>query len=179
MFWLWAGVSEASPLTLEAILEPLKTESSGILHFEESRTPKGLKTPLRTTGELQFIPPDRLIRRSLSPESAEYLIEGGMVSITDPSREESIRFDLAELPELEHFATALRALLIGDSALLRSHFAITLSGDISRWHLDLRPLDAEPTETESLRIEGQNGRLSEILLIDRIGTSSQIKLSRP
>ena len=180
ILWMWTYGLEAAPPTLRAILEPLMTSAPSVRHFEEDRIPEGLKKPLRTTGELEFIPPDRLIRRIDFPEVAEYQIEGGVVSITDSSKGESVRFELAEFPELESFAIAFRALLNGNHTLLETHFSITITGDPSRWQLELKPLPkAEPAGPERLLILGQKGILSEIFLTESHGTSSHLKLSQP
>lgn len=107
--------------------------------FVELRGSALLKAPLRISGLYVRPDADTLVREVRAPYAETTSIRAGEVAIRrgDSTR----RFPLARAPELAGLQAGFGALLAGDGARLREHFAVSSQGSRAQWTLRLVPVD--------------------------------------
>ncbi len=163
MAWDLAVLSQALAGNAEHAVAFIETRHSGLLD-----------KPIIITGELEYQPPDTLVRRILTPRPETFIIDDQHVTITRP-RQKDRYLPLATAGALRGLATALRGILSGDLASLENTFAINLSGRADDWQLQLYPSEAElREEIIRLRIQGQQGRLSSFTLFEPDGDRAEV-----
>ena len=119
---------------------------------------KVLKTPLETTGTLEYDAPDRLVKRTLEPKPETMTVAGERLVIESPARSRSRTLRLGDYPVLGAFVESLRATLNGDLAALERFYRVTLEGGPQRWQLTLTPRDPKMSALiESILIAGGRG----------------------
>ena len=128
----------------------------GEARFTEQRFVKGLDGPLDATGVLNFVPPDKLERRTLTPRAESMRVEGNVIVLSRGGRTRSVTLD--SMPELLGMVEALRGTLSGNAPQLQRYFRTQISGEARDWTLQLDPLDkALAEQLVSLRISGTQG----------------------
>ena len=103
--------------------------------FVEWRQSALLDAPLRVAGELEYRGPGALSRRVDSPWREHTTIEGERVTVVREGERER-RFSLRRAPELRGMLASFGALLAGDVATLRRHFAVAVTGEPERWPIE-------------------------------------------
>jgi len=88
---------------------------------------------------------DGTIHQSWDGEDGVYelTVRGHEAKLTTPERERQFR--LANRPRLQALVTALRAVASADTATLRDHFEVAVTGNASNWQLEL-VLDRQGTQ---------------------------------
>ncbi len=130
--------------------------------FVEKRYLSVLDKPLESSGELSFVPPNHLEKRTLKPKR-ESLIVDGDVLIVDQSNRRRLTLNLQERPEIAAFVESVRGTLAGDQSALEKFYAIKLSGSAESWRLSLVPLPEGMARIVSrIRLGGSQGDLTTI-----------------
>jgi hypothetical protein len=129
--------------------------------FVERKYLKVLKTPLETTGTLEYDAPDRLVKRTLEPKPETMTVAGERLVIESQARSRTLR--LGDYPVLGAFVESLRATLNGDLAALERFYRVMLEGGPQRWQLTLTPRDPKMSALiESILIAGGRGRVGRV-----------------
>jgi hypothetical protein len=153
--------AQAAADELDMVMRSLAARRHGEARFVELQYLSILKKPLESSGELVYDAPDRLQMRTLEPR-AEDLVLTGMVLTAQRGRTRRV-LDLQSYPEVLPFVAGIRATLAGDRAALERMFRLQFSGDLSRWALDLVPLDARlATTLAEVRIVGAEDDLLQV-----------------
>jgi hypothetical protein len=124
---------------LTALMEDLARHKGGAAHFVEKKNIALLDKPLTSSGELRFIPPARLEKRTLLPKPESLVLDGDTLMIERGKQKFTLR--LSEQPEALAFVDSLRGTLTGDRAALEKSYKLSLSGNEEHWTLDLLPND--------------------------------------
>jgi hypothetical protein len=106
--------------------------------FAEEKKVAILTRPLRSTGELIFLPDRGLYRKLMTPFAQELLITPTAIHQRDP-RGRMEKLALATLPAAQAFVNAFLAVFSGSFEALHSHFQVYFSSESSRWQLGLMP----------------------------------------
>jgi len=127
-----------------------------------------LRRPLESRGELLFVPPDRLEKRTLAPRPESLRVEAGQLTLERGKRHMSVA--LASYPQLAPLVEGIRATLAGDRATLERLFVVgyTPGNGTSRseWSLALQPRDAQLARlVRELRIGGHG---SDVLRVETL-----------
>jgi hypothetical protein len=144
LFWLgpaWAAFD------LDQLMADLASQSGGRARFVEIRHVALLDKPLQSSGEMLFVPPDRLEKRTLKPRVETLVLDRDTLSMERGNRR--VRVDLASRPEALAFVDSIRSTLTGDRRALEQHYALSLEGDARQWTLSLLP--KEPSIAGFLR----------------------------
>lgn len=176
---LLALTLDCEALELAQLLPLVKQESTATLRYQEARTPAALKTPLRRTGRLAFVPPATLHQWVETPAPLHMTIEGDWLTVEDPLHGESTRIPLGEVPALEQLTHGLLGLLTGNARSIESHFRVGIQGTPENWHLTLTPRAAKPSDPSRLLINGQGAKLTDLHLMDEDGTLTVLQLATP
>ena len=125
-------------LTLETLTTRMATSSGVVASFREVKELALLDAPIESRGMLYFVPPDRLLRHTTSPDDARLVVEEGRVRYRDAAGSEEI--DLAENPVARQFVDNL--------TVRRFIEQITLAGDGPALHtLVTNEADGDRTTT--------------------------------
>ncbi len=148
-----AGVSWAAGFDLAALSAQLARNKSGQARFTEERFVSGFDGPLRASGVLSFVAPDRFTRQTLEPLAETMTVEGNTITLKRGGRSRQMAMDA--VPELAALIAAIRGTFTGDAATLERHFQVRLEGNLARWMLTLVPRDARlATHVRELQIAG-------------------------
>ena len=113
----------------------------GRARFVETKYIALLDKPQVTRGELAFIPPDRLEKRTLEPRPETFVIDKDRIELERRGKRYSMR--LADRPEAIAFADSIRGALSGNQRMLEASYTLALSGTRGEWDLRLVPTDAQ------------------------------------
>lgn len=144
---------------LEDVVSGIAQQGAGQARFTEIKYLAALDQPLRVQGEVRFTPPDEMQRLVTDPYRENMTVAGGMLSLQRGDGEPR-ELALEDHPAIAGFVTAFLATLAGDQALLEQHYKLALSGDASRWTLDLTPKDKKLAKRVTrIRVAGSGDRL--------------------
>jgi hypothetical protein len=138
-------------------------------HFAEAKHIGLLRHPLRSTGQLVFIPRQGLYRQLNSPFQQEMLITDRAIYQRYASGATET-MALAKLPAAKAFVEAFLAVFSGSWDTLHTHFHVYFSAHESGWQLGLKPahpvmakvisclvLDGEQERLLALHVQESNG----------------------
>ena len=127
--------------------------------FVELRESPLLKTPLRLSGEYRRPADGVLVREVRAPYAETTTIASGEATIERAGKSPRT-FSLTRAPELASLQASFGALLSGDGAALRQHYAITSDGSRQQWTMTMVPKDAQlATKLRDITLYGQGAEL--------------------
>jgi hypothetical protein len=124
---------------IDDLMRDLARHRGGHARFVEKKSIALLDKPVVSSGELVFVPPARLEKRTLKPRPELMLLDGDMLSLE--RGKQKFRLRLSEQPEAMAFVDSLRGTLTGDRVALERNYKLRLGGNEERWTLDLLPND--------------------------------------
>jgi len=122
---------------VDQLMGELAQHKGGRAKFVEKRTLAVLDRPLIATGEMIYTAPDRLEKRTLTPQPETMLLDKDRLSLERGKRKLSI--NLSSQPEAQAFVDSIRNTLSGNRAALEKSYALQLSGNNDDWVLTLSP----------------------------------------
>lgn len=141
---LFSGLVLASLATVahaafdvDQLMGELARHKGGRAKFVEKRTLAVLDRPIIATGEMTYTAPDRLEKRTLTPQPETMLLDKDRLSLERGKRKLSIK--LSSQPEARAFVDSIRSMLSGNRAALEQSYALQLSGNGDDWVLTLSP----------------------------------------
>ena len=138
-FLLLPMQAQAVGWDIDALMRGLAKHEGGRARFVETKTIAMLDKPVVSTGELNYVPPAHLERRTFKPKPELMILDGDQLTLERGERKVSIR--LKDQPEALAFVDSLRGTLAGDKAALEKNYKLVLNGSEERWTLDLLPDD--------------------------------------
>jgi hypothetical protein len=169
----------SSEWTVEALMDLLRDQRENTVPFREATYSSLLTEPLIASGELKFVPPDRLEKVIISPSRERYVVEGDRVTIESQRKGVKRTIALEEYPALRNFVEAFRSSLSGDAARLRQVYEVTLQGSRGKWTLLLRPREPIGTSVvDYILLTGSEGRVASIAVRSPDGDRSVMTLLR-
>jgi outer membrane lipoprotein-sorting protein len=127
-------------LNLDQLMTELARNPGGRATFVEKRHLALLDKPVIATGDMRYTPPDRLEKRTLTPQVETMVLEKDTLSLERDRRRMTIR--LSSRPEVAAFVDSIRSTLAGDRAALERSYRLSLTGSLDAWVLTLVPNDA-------------------------------------
>ncbi|MDR3395250.1 MAG: outer-membrane lipoprotein carrier protein LolA [Parasulfuritortus sp.] len=124
---------------VDQLMQALAQNKSGRATFVEKKYIAMLDKPVESSGELLFIAPDRLEKRTVKPKPESMVLEGNTLTLERGRRQYVLA--LQDYPELGAFTESIRGTLAGDQKALARIYNITLEGSEERWTLTLRPIE--------------------------------------
>jgi hypothetical protein len=131
---------QAAELDGEALLASLARPAPDTTGFVEVRHSALLVAPMVIAGQLEHRADGALVRRVESPFRETTELRGENV-VVEREGNRPRRFSLDRAPELRGMLASFGALLSGDAATLRRHFAVVVHGEPERWQIELTPRD--------------------------------------
>ena len=170
--------ARAADWGVEALFATLARERPGRATFVEKKHLALLDRPVESSGELLFIPPDRLEKRTLAPKPERVLVDRETVTLERAGKTHALR--LRKNPAVAVLVESIRGTLAGDLVALTRTYSVALDGNAARWRLTLRPLDpALGTLVERVEIAGREARVAAVEIFQADGDRSVMTLSAP
>ena len=167
----------AAGWTLEQLMRSLALAQPGRATFVEKKTIAMLDRPLESSGELQYIAPDILEKRTVKPKPETMRVEGDVLTIQRGRQKFTLQ--LQNYPELAAFIDSIRGTLAGDRKALERAYKLKLEGNAERWLLSLAPTDAKmATQVHLIQISGNAGTVRSINVIQTDGDRSLLTIER-
>lgn len=171
-----AGAAEAS-WNIDSLMAALGRVGMGRADFTETKTIAMLDKPVESSGQLFYVAPDKLQKRTVRPKPEELIIEGNTLTIERGGRTMTMAVDSA--PELAGFVDSIRGTLAGDRRALERSFALTLEGPPERWMLELKPRNERMARAVSdIRIFGSRDDVRRIETRQADGDRSVMTIRR-
>ncbi len=123
--------------TLDELMQSLAAAGDTKANYAETRSSRLSKRLIKSSGTLEFIAPDVLIRRIVSPRAAVYEVRGDSVIIERGGKLRSR--SLEQLGAVRGFIESLRGTLAGDLPELEKYYQLGISGGQVSWQLELTP----------------------------------------
>ena len=119
------------------LMSDLAKHKGGKAKFVEKKTIALLDKPVVSTGEMSYIAPAYLEKRTLTPKPEILILDKDMLSIERDKQKLSI--NLSNQPEALAFIDSIRGTLTGNRAALEKNYGLYLSGTADKWVLTLLP----------------------------------------
>jgi len=162
---------------MQQLMESLAQAKSGRATFVETKRIAMLDRPVESSGELLFVAPDRLEKRTLKPKPESMVVDGDELSIERGGRNYHLR--LQSYPEIAAFIDSIRGTLAGNRKTLERDFRMNLSGNAGAWTLQLFPFDEKmKAVVRRIAITGAQGQVHTIEIDQADGDSSVMVIEK-
>jgi hypothetical protein len=159
------------------LMQSLAQRGAERASFVEKKFIAILDQPLESSGELRYVPPDRLEKRTVRPRPELLVLDGDRLSIERGKQKHSLR--LQEYPEIAAVVDSLRGTLAGDRKALERVYRLELHGSPERWTLVMFPADPK-LAAMVLRIDvtGTSDRVRSVEILQADGDRSVMTVER-
>ena len=166
----------AAEWNVNRLFEMLAKERPGRVKFEERKYLSLLDRPVESSGDLAFIPPHTMEKRTVTPRPERVVIDRERLTIERGGKVWSM--GLRENPGVAVLVESIRGTLAGDLASLTRTYSAGLDGDAGNWRLKLTPLDPSlATLVERVEIAGSHARVRSVEIFQADGDRSVMSLS--
>ncbi|HMA06906.1 MAG TPA: LolA-related protein, partial [Ramlibacter sp.] len=156
---------------LQQLMDSLAQHKSGRATFVETKRIAILDKPVESSGELVFVAPDRLEKRTLKPKPEAMIVDGDALTLERGSQKR--RMQLQAYPEVAAFIDSIRGTLAGDRKALERSYRLSLDGSPDGWNLQLVPIDEKmKAVVQRIRIDGVRDQVKTIAITQADGDSS-------
>ncbi len=170
-------VVQAAPLSIAQLMASLAKHPQGAATFTEKKFISILEQPVESSGELLFIAPARLEKRTLKPRPETMVLDGNTLTFERGQRKHVLQ--LKDYPEVAGMIESIRATLAGDRKALERVYQLALSGDSERWTLTLIPLDTRIGKVIArIRMEGAGDGVRSVEILQADGDSSLMTIEK-
>lgn len=154
-----------SKFKLTELLQLFSQQTQSTVDFKEEKHTSFLKKPIISSGQMQFIAPDKLNKFIIKPEKISQKIVADDLEIKNKNEIHTI--NLNDHPEFSVILKSIINVLSGNYAALEKDFKITFSGNLTAWDLILSPHDSFVAGyVESIKMQGSNNKLTEIIVTE-------------
>jgi outer membrane lipoprotein-sorting protein len=165
----------AGQFTLGELLGALASSRHGAATFTETKYISILDQPVESSGELLFLPPARLEKRTLKPKVETLVLDGDVLTVERQTQRHVLQ--LKDYPEVAGMIESIRATLAGDRQALERVYRLGLEGSRDRWTLVLTPLDARVASVISrIRIDGARDEVRRVEILQADGDRSMMNV---
>ena len=170
-----AGIVRAGGFDLMQLMQLLAASPAAEVSFTEKKYSILLSEPVISSGKLLYRHPDVVEKNIELPRKERYRFAGDELLLVRNGTEKKI--PLSSQPLLAAFAASLRGVLGGDLALLRSHYQLSLQGELPSWRLEMTPLEEETARyVQRIVVTGRAGRIEQIEVREASGDRSVLQV---
>jgi len=169
--------ANAAPLSISQLMASLAQHPQGAATFSEKKFIAMLDEPVVSSGELLFIAPARLEKRTLKPKPETMVLDGDTLTLQRGQRTRTLQ--LKDYPEVAGMIESIRATLAGDRQALERVYHLALDGSAERWTLVLTPLDPKVGAVIArIRMEGVKDVVRSVEILQADGDSSLMTIEK-
>lgn len=170
-----ASMAAQASFDIDQLMSELARHKGGRATFVETRTLAMLDKPLQSSGEMRYLPPDRLEKRTLAPREETVVLDKDTLSVERDQRRMTI--NVASRPEAQAFVESVRSTLSGNRQALERHYRLELSGVAAKWSLVLVPVDAAVASLlQRITVTGQGNQVRRIEYLQADGDRSELRI---
>lgn len=174
---LLGQVAHAAPLSISQLMAGLAKNPQGAATFTEKKFISILEQPIESSGELLFIAPARLEKRTLKPKPETMVLDGDTLTLERGRRKHVLQ--LKDYPEVAGMIESIRATLAGDRKALERVYHLALDGGNERWTLVLTPLDPKVGAVIArIRMEGVKDVVHSVEILQADGDRSLMTIEK-
>lgn len=163
--------SMAAGWTLDQLMSSLAQTKTAKAKFHEIKYLNVLESSVESTGELLYVAPDKLIKRTIKPQPELMKMEGDTLTLERGKNKYTMQ--IQEAPELAALIESMRGTLAGDRAALEKNFKVALKGKRERWTLLLTPVHTKALQVISnIEVSGSQGEVKVIEVLQANGDRS-------
>jgi hypothetical protein len=118
-----AGAETAPHAELESLMAQLAQHRDGHVAYQEEHYIGSLTRPLHSSGELVYVAPGHLEKRSLQPKPETLVVDGG--TITEHRGKHTHVLAMDDYPQVVPLIEGIRATLAGDLPALERLFTLS------------------------------------------------------
>lgn len=169
----------ASSWSLAELMHGMAQVKKSRARFVERKHLSMLKTPLTSSGTLEYIAPDRLEKHTLLPKSEKLTLNHDKLVVQSGDASASRTLSLQEYPSIWAFVESIRSTLAGDIETLNRFYNASLKGSQRQWQLILRPVDSQSKSmVDEILIKGGFDQIDTIEIRESGGDFSVMSISR-
>lgn len=169
--------AQAAQFTLGQLMDLLANATHGSATFIEKKYISILDQPVESSGELLFVPPGRLEKRTLKPKAETLVLDGDVLTVERQLQRHVLQ--LRDYPEVAAMIVSIRATLAGDRTALESVYRLGFEGRRERWTLVLTPLDTRVGSVIArIRMEGRLGEVRTVEILQADGDRSVMSVRK-
>ncbi|MHB8258174.1 MAG: outer membrane lipoprotein carrier protein LolA [Acidiferrobacterales bacterium] len=177
LFVLAVPFARADEMQLPKLMHLLAQTKAAKATFVEKTYIGIIDRPLVSKGDLSFVAPDSLEKRTLTPKPELLVLRGDMLTIERPGKRR-MTVSLEEHPEISAFIESIRGTLAGDLSALKTFYTLQLTGSMEKWLLVLTPKQQRLSRIFSrIRISGSRADVKTIELDQRDGDHSVMTIT--
>lgn len=166
-----AAPTATDDAALASLMHDLAARTRSHATFTERKTLAVLSRPVESSGELLYVAPDHLEKRTLKPREETLRLDGDKLTMQRGRR--SLSMALRDAPQAAPFIDTIRATLAGDLQALQRSFSTEFHAAPDGWTLQLVPRDAALLRTLArVRIAGAGSALREVAIDSADGDRS-------
>ena len=171
-------VARAAPFTVEQLMQTLAQRGPESARFVEKRYLAILDNkPVESSGELRYVPPDRMEKRTLKPKPETLVLAGNQIVVERGAQKHTLRF--SDYPDIAPFVESIRGTLSGDRKALERVYRLELHGDSERWTLMMLPSEAKlATIVQRIDVTGSRDAVRSISILQGDGDRSVMTIER-
>ena len=174
---LASPIVQAAPLSIAQLMAGLAKHPQGAATFTEKKFICILDQPVESSGELLFIAPARLEKRTLKPKPETLVLDGDILTFERGQRKHVLQ--LRDYPEVAGMIESIRATLAGDREALERVYQLALDGSNERWTLVLTPLDPKVGAVIArIRMEGVKDTVRSVEILQADGDRSLMTIEK-
>ena len=168
---------QAAPLSIGQLMDSLANHPQGAATFTETKYLAILDQPVESSGELLFVAPARLEKRTLKPRSETMVLDGDILTLERGRRKHVLQ--LKDYPEVAGMIESIRATLAGDRTALERVYHLSLDGVHERWTLALIPIDPRiGAVIARIRMEGVREEVRSVEILQADGDRSVMRIQK-
>lgn len=151
--------------SLTEVLKLFSQQKKSTADFKEEKHTSFLEQPIASSGQLEFVAPDKLAKYILKPEIISNKIIGDELEIKNTHETHTI--NLKEHPEFSAILTSIINVLSGNHDALKNDFNINFKGQLNSWELILIPRDSFVRGyIDSIKMQGNKNKLNKIIVTE-------------
>lgn len=174
---LLPAMSLATQWDIDQLMQSLAKHKAGRATFVEKKTVAVLERPIESSGELSYVAPDKLEKKTVKPKPESLRLDGDVLTVERGRKTHVLQ--LQQYPEVAVFIDSIRGTLAGDRKALERSYALKLDGDAQRWTLTLLPHDERIAQTvQKIQITGSRDNVKTIDILQVGGDHSSMAIER-
>lgn len=172
-----SGAALAADFDLGQLMQTLAQNRGNRAVFVEKKYLAVLDKPVESSGELLYVAPGRLEKRTLKPRPESVVLDGGILTVERGKQRHQLV--LQDYPEVSAFVESIRGTLAGDRKALERVYGLHLEGSPERWTLYLLPNDPKMAALVSrIRIAGTKGEVRSVEILQADGDRSVMSIDK-
>lgn len=167
----------AEPWSVARLMQLLADRGNERALFTEKKFIALLDRPVESSGELRYLPPGRLEKRTLKPRPEAMVLDRGVLTVERDGKTHTLR--LADYPEIAAIVDSIRGTLAGDRTALERVYRLDLHGTPERWTLVMLPSDMKLAAlVQRIDVSGNGDSVRAIEILQADGDRSVMSIER-